>query len=53
MTRSTLPWLQGRLQTHSLNDLKQDVEFHIVRLNTFNNFDEYEWIVRQCTELEY
>jgi hypothetical protein len=53
MTRSTIPWLRGRLQTHSLDALQQGVEFHIGRPNTFNNFDEYEWILRQCTELEY
>jgi hypothetical protein len=37
MKCSTIPWLQARLQTHSLDALKQRVEFHIVRPNRFNN----------------
>jgi len=53
MTRSTIPWLRGRLHAHRLDALKQGVEFHTGRPNTFNNFDEYELIVRQCTEHEY
>jgi hypothetical protein len=37
MKCSTIPWLRARLQTHSLGALKQRLEFHIGRPNTFNN----------------
>ena len=53
MTCSTIHGHEGDYKPIHLTLLKQSVEFHIGQPNTFNNFDEYKWIVRQCTELEY